>query len=94
MRSSFAILKEQQEKQKGKIVTLEKKIEGMSSNATESQKRIVMLEEGMKSKMEKVEKDLATLVENQKTAMPSISGVSYFVGAVTVVILIIMQRRV
>jgi hypothetical protein len=79
-------------------VTLEKKIEEMTSNATESQKRIVMLEEGnlgMKSKMEKIEKDLATLVENQKTAMPPIGdGVGYFVGAVTVVILIIMRRRV
>ena len=99
------ILREQQEEQKGKIVSLEKKIEGMTSNATESQKRIVMLEEEtqvmkeenqrMTSKMEKIEKDLATLMENQKTAMPSIgNGVGCFVGAVTVVILVIMRRRV
>ena len=105
LRSSFMIIREQQEEQKGKIVSLEKKIEGMTSNATESQKRIVMLEvetlvmkednQRMTSKMEKIEKDLATLMENQKTAMPSIgNGVGCFVGAVTVVILVIMRRRV
>ena len=112
LRSSFVMLRKQQEEQKGKIVSLGKKIEGMTSNATESQKRIVMLEveaqvmkeeaqlmkeenQRMTSKMEKIEKDLATLVENQKTAMPSIgNGVVCFVGAVTVVILVIMRRRV
>ena len=66
LRSSFVILREQQEEQKGKIVSLENKIEGMTSNATESQKRIVMLEEEtqvmkeenqiMTSKMEKIER--------------------------------------
>lgn len=117
LRSSFVIIREQQEKQQGKIATLEEMIQGMTSNAMESQKRIVMLEEktqgmkemiqgmkeanqvimeenlGMKSKMEKIEKDLASLVENQKTAMPSIRDV-YIVGAVTVVILIVMRWRV
>ena len=81
-RSSFVVLKEQQEKQQGKIATLEEKIQGMTSNATESQKRIggeFRDDLGMKNKI-KIEKDLATLVENQKTAMPSIGdGVGYFV---------------
>eukprot|EP01035_Chromulina_nebulosa_P025444 gene25444-33205_t len=69
LRSSFVILREQQEKQQGKIVTLERKVEGITSNATESQKRIVMLEEenwGIKKENKVMKEENKGLKEENK----------------------------